>query len=199
VVIITTLRPPEPFVTPFLSFLGAAALVAAPVEPGAAGKAVRYQKLADGLDWKEPADQPARSLASQIPHYQLEIRVTISGGERTDDVAITDHGRILCSWHERGHGVALVRDGILYRADYEPMATGCAIIAFDLKAGQELWTATLKGLGPIEHSKYHNWVWMERIGDSVVAVYGREPAGRYVELVDLKTGKTVGHKVFPRD
>lgn len=185
--------------TPFLSFLGAAALVAAPVEPGAAGKAARYRKLVDELAWKEPADQPARSLAAQVPSYQLEIRVTISGGQRTDDLAITDHGQVLYSWQEHGHGVAIVRDGLLYRADYEQMATGCAIRAIDLKAGQELWKATLKGLGPIAHSKYHNRVWMERLGDSVLAVYGRESAGRYVELVDFKTGRTVGHKVFPRD
>ena len=28
-------------------------------------------------------------------------------------------------------------------------------------------------------------------------VYGNESAGRYVEFVEVRTGKTVGHKVFP--
>jgi hypothetical protein len=40
---------------------------------------------------------------------------------------------------------------------------------------------------------------MEPVADGVLAVYGRESGGRYVELVDLTTGRTVGHKVFPPD
>lgn len=185
--------------TPFLSLLGTAVLVAAPVEPGAGGKAARYQKLADGLAWKEPADQPQRSLSAQVPDYLLEVQVTISGGERTDAIAVTERGRVLCSWQERGHCVCLVRNGILYRADYDQITSGCAIVAFDLKAEREMWKATLQGLGPIRHSKYRNRVWMEPVDESVFAVYGHESAGRYVEVVDWKTGKTLGHKVFPRE
>jgi hypothetical protein len=199
VVIIITLRRPEAFVTPFLSLLGTAALVAAPVEPGAGDKAGRFQKIADGLAWKDPGDQPQRSLAAQIPDYLLEIRVTNSRDERTTDIAITDRGRVLCSWQERGHGVALVRDGVVFRADYDQITSGCTIVAVNLKAGRELWRATLRGLGPIDHSKYHNRVWMEPVDDSVFAVYGHESAGKYVELVDWKSGKTLGHKVFPRE
>jgi hypothetical protein len=186
-------------VIPFLSLLGTAALVAAPIEPGAGDKAARYQKLADGLAWKEPADQPQRSLAAQVPNYLLEIGVTNTREERTCSIAITDQGRVVCSWQERGHGVALVRDGAVFRADYDQITSGCTIVAVNLKAGKELWKATLQGLGPIDHSKYRNRVWMEPVDDSVFAVYGHESAGRYVELVDWKTGKTFGHKVFPQE
>jgi len=199
VVIITTLRTPEPFVTPFLSLLGTAALVAAPVEPGAGDKAGRYQKIADGLAWKEPADQPQPSLSAQVSDYLLEIHVTISGGERTEAIAVTDRGRVLCSWQERGHCVCLVRNGTLYRAEYDQISSGCAIVAVNLKPGKEIWKATLQGLGPIDHSKYRNRVWMESVDDLVFAIYGHESAGRYVELVDWKSGKTLGHKVFPRE
>jgi hypothetical protein len=31
-----------------------------------------------------------------------------------------------------------------------------------------------------------------------VCVRGNESAGRYIEYVDLRTGKTVGHKVYPK-
>jgi hypothetical protein len=197
--IITPLRPPEPFVNPFLSYLGAAMLLAAPAEPGAAGKLARYQRVADGLAWKAPADQPRRPLTDQLPDYTVDIKSIGSDIGRYTSIRISQGGKGLYAWEEHGHGVGLVRDGVLYRAEYDQMSSGCAIIAIDLKAGQELWKASLKGLGPISHSKYHNRVRMERVDDAVFAVYGQESAGRYAELVEFKTGRTVGHKVFPRD
>jgi hypothetical protein len=186
-------------VTPFLSFLGAAALVAAPAEPGAAGKTARYQKLADGLAWKEPADQPTRSLHEQLPGYMITCGQDRGVNANTDSVRIVDAGTELCSWEVRGAEAYLARRGVLYRADYSPILSGCAITAVDLTTGKNLWTVDLKGLGPIGQSEDPNRVWMEPVADGVLAVYGRESGGRYVELVDLTTGRTVGHKVFPPD
>ena len=198
-VIITSLRPPEPFVTPFLSFLGAAALLAAPVEPGAADKSARYQKVADGLAWKAPADQPRRPLTDQLPDHQVHFNSLGSDIGRYTFISIRQHGKALYAWEEHGHGVCIVRDGVLYRADYDQISSGCAIVAVDLKTGKEVWKASLRGLGPIDHSKYFNQVWTEQVDDVVFAVYGRESAGRYLELVEFKTGKTIGHRVLPRD
>jgi hypothetical protein len=185
-------------VTPFLSLLGTAALVAAPAEPGGS-KAAHYQRVADGLEWKAPGDSPARTLAAELPDYQVHEMIVQTGGFRTTTFWVHDRDKVRCAWEEHGHGVFLVRDQVLYRADYLAHSSGCSVVAFDLKAGKELWKATLKGLGPIDHSKYHNRVRMERVDDAVFAVYGQESAGRYVELVDFKTGRTVGHKVFPRE
>jgi hypothetical protein len=186
-------------VTPLLSLLGAAALVAAPLQPGGVGKSGYYQTVADGLEWKAPGDDPARSLAAQLPDYQVEVEVVLSGGNGTETVRIYDRDKERYAWDEHGHRVAFVRDGVVYRADYHAHSSGCSVIAFDLMAGKELWKASLKGLGPIDHSKYRNRVRMERIDNAVFPVYGQESAGRYVEMVDFKTGQTVGHKVFPRE
>src|SRR5206468_7396662 len=125
-VIITTLRPPEPFVTPFLSLLGAAALVTAPAEPGAAGKAARDQKLTDGLAWKEPADQPARTLQEQLPGYTINFAAVRRVNSDSDSVRILDAGRESYAWPDRGGGAHVVRGDILYRADYSPIGSGCA-------------------------------------------------------------------------
>ena len=73
-------------------------------------------------------------------------------------------------------------------------------MAYDLKGRKLLWLTQLKGLSPLAH--YLNWVRLERVNNEVLAVYGNEDtaghAGRYVEIVDMKTGKTVGHKVFTK-
>jgi hypothetical protein len=199
VVIITTLHLPEPFVTPFLSLLGTAALVAAPAEPGASDKAGRYQKLAEGLAWAAPDEQETRSLQEQLSGYVIDYGEVRAINDNTRTIRILKAGKEVCAWEDRGARAFLARGDVLYRADYTPISSGCAIIAVDLKSGKDLWSVSLKGLGPIDHSKYRNRVWMEPVDDSVLTVYGHESAGRYVELVDWKTGKTLGHKVFPRE
>jgi hypothetical protein len=72
---------------------------------------------------------------------------------------------------------------------------GCSIIAYDLANRKELWKTRVQGIGPIAHTAYDNQVALELVGDAL-KVLGNELAGQYVEFVDLKTGKTVGHKLF---
>lgn len=184
---------------PFLSLLGAAAVVAAPVAPGSAARTAHYQKVADGLTWKDPEQQRGPSIADQLPGHHFEIHVAIQDGFKRSTVKVVGGGAVRYSFEEHGEPRFVGRNDVLYRADYDSGSTGCAVVAFDLKAGKVLWTTTLKGLGPISHSKYRNHVWMERLDEAVLAVYGKESAGRYVELVDYKAGQTIGHKVFPRD
>lgn len=75
------------------------------------------------------------------------------------------------------------------------MATGCKIVAIDLTNGTIQWTTQLKGVGAVSHSRYSNAVNMEAT-DNVVIVRGNEAAGRYVEILDIGTGKTVGYRVY---
>jgi hypothetical protein len=186
-------------VNPFLSLVGTAALLAAPLHPGDAAKRDRYQKMADALAWKEVAGQ----VPSPDPGFsiQSEAKVAESMGyvTKTLIVHVLHKGREVYRWNERGGQAFLFRGDTICRADYSGISSGCAVIAFDLKAGKELWKVNLKGLGPIDHSEYHNRVRMEKVDDTVFAVYGDESAGKYVELVEYATGRTLGHKVFPRE
>jgi hypothetical protein len=188
-------------VNPFVSLLGTAALVAAPLHPGDAAKRDRYQKMADGLAWKDSYPVGHSLAADLVPDFQLHLVVKhTAGGSQTRVVIESRDGKQeLYAWDEHGQSAFVVCNGIIYRAEYSGISSGCAIIAFDLKAGKELWKATLKGLGPIDHSKYHNRVRMEKVDNTVFAVYGEESAGKYVELVEYATGRTLGHKVFPKE
>jgi hypothetical protein len=87
--------------------------------------------------------------------------------------------------------------GGLYRAEFHPHSSGCAVAAYVPK-GERLWRSELKGLGPVDHSKYFNAVRVEAVGRDALAVYGKETSGRYVEIVSLQTGRTLGHKVFAK-
>ncbi len=87
---------------------------------------------------------------------------------------------------------------VVYHAVFHRWGLGCEIMAYDLKGGKLLWRTRLKGNPPIGGSECSTVVRLERVNDEVLAVCGEENEGRYIEIVDMKTGKTVGHKVFPK-
>jgi hypothetical protein len=89
--------------------------------------------------------------------------------------------------------VFVVAQDVLYYADFRPFRNGCVIIAFDLKAQKLLWKTWLWGIGGFAHSQYWNHIYLE-IDRRHLTVYGNEAYGRYIEIVDLSTGKTVGNR-----
>ena len=160
--------------------------------------AVDYQKLADDAkwNWQPESANVLHSVLNYNGEYQVEIvKKPNTFGQLT--IRFTRDGQKAFTL-EGSPGTTFVgKDSILYYADYHPSATGCSLVAYDLANKKELWKTPLKGLGPIPHFDYDNRVVVESAGEAV-KVLGKESAGKYVEFVDLKTGKTVGHKVFPR-
>ena len=165
----------------------AAVLMAAPVD---------YQQKADAAAWEW---HPERSgLLYSVLNAPKEYEITIvrprdTFGDLTVRFRLDD--KTSYSWD--GHvGTPFVVVGkVLYHADYNPWSDGCTVVAYDLANQKQLWKTPLQALGPIDHTKYHNAVEMDLDGDAL-RVYGDESAGKYMEYVDLKEGKTVGHKVF---
>ena len=99
------------------------------------------------------------------------------------------------SWAGHAHSVFSQDGAVLYYADYWPDRTGCEIVARDLKAGKELWRTNLHGLGPIKHSGYSNQVAMEA-DHQLITVRGKESMGRYIEFLDPRTGRILGHRIY---
>lgn len=86
----------------------------------------------------------------------------------------------------------------LFIASYCPIMTGCEVLAVNLKTGKELWKSSLEGIGGPAHSKYLNLVNIETDGQRIT-VFGNEVHGRYVEQLDIKTGKTLVNKRLDAD
>lgn len=82
---------------------------------------------------------------------------------------------------------------ILYIAEYCTIASGCDVVAVDLKSGKKIWKTRLQGIGPTMHSQYLNLVNIETDGQ-IVTVTGNESDGRYIEHLDLETGKALANK-----
>ena len=90
--------------------------------------------------------------------------------------------------------------GTLYIAEHNTIATGCTVVALDLKTGKTLWRSRLFGTGPtpIMHSKYSNAINIETDGKRII-IFGREDDGRYVECLDINTGVTLANQRFDSD
>lgn len=80
---------------------------------------------------------------------------------------------------------------------HDSISTGCTLVAFDLAKGRLHWQTPLRGIGPVSHSKYRNRLNLRAGPGKAVTVYGWEAFGRYVEVVDLASGKTVAHRRLP--
>jgi hypothetical protein len=160
---------------------------------------IDYQKLADNTQWAWPAmwADPLNCIGQSDDGYGLRMEV---GAEHRGTIryTITHGGKDVAAWDGFRGASFRVLDGVLYRADYFPGAEGGSIVCIDLANGRERWRSALVGLGgPIQHSTYINRIALE-VNRDVVAIYGDESGGRYIEFKDCRTGKTLGNKVFAR-
>jgi hypothetical protein len=104
----------------------------------------------------------------------------------------------------RGHRMtaAVVRGDSLYVTDYDIIATGCTVVAYNLATGKKAWAKELEGIGPVGHSKYRNYVAMgverhPKVKDAfALVITGWEAHGAYVEVIDLLTGEKLANKKF---
>ncbi|HEV2947560.1 MAG TPA: hypothetical protein VGX70_09300, partial [Gemmataceae bacterium] len=76
------------------------------------------------------------------------------------------------------------------------ISTGCSIFAYDLETKKELWKSRLQSISHQPHSVYDNAVTIENRGE-ILKVRGKESLLKYVEYVDMKTGKTLAQKEYP--
>jgi hypothetical protein len=178
--------------------LAVTALLAAGVA-GAAPAPARedYEKKAKEApwEWSEERAGPEASAKRLPAPYKAEVEPPGTWGDTV--IRIVKHGAVVHYFRGNYRTAFAVRDDILYYADLDPICSGCAVIAYDLRKHRQLWKAQLTGLGGVCHSKYRNAVNLS-LEKYAVCVRGKESAGNYIEFVDLRTGKTVGHKVYPR-
>jgi hypothetical protein len=161
-----------------------------------------YQQQADRAEWNWRPEQAnlLYCVRRNFRDYQAEIicpKETRDGFEENPlTIRLTDGGKEVYSFKANDETVFTRRGDVLYIADFSPRTTGCSVVAFDFKAKKELWKTKLKGIRVRLHSEYENQVTIEMTTSGAILVNGKESFGRYIEYVDMKSGKTVGHKVF---
>jgi hypothetical protein len=186
----------------FPAFVAAAALCA--VTALAADDDPDYQKLADAASWEWHPEQASVLYSTMTcpKEYKVEIvRPPNTFGDLT--IRFFQDDKLSCAVSGHAYTTFIIDAGVLYYADYSHSGTGCALVAYDLIARKQMWKTDLEGIGPIDHSRYTNQVIVQMAPGSILAprtilVRGNEAAGKYIEYVDTKTHKTVGHKIFEK-
>jgi hypothetical protein len=122
-------------------------------------------------------------------------------GEGTFTVQKKDGPKVTVGAHS-GTPIA-VRGDVLYVANFSPAANGCSVTAYDLTTGKKAWEKPLDGIGRIAHFGYRNRVAMavEKHPDAdhfALVIVGWESSGKYVEVLDLATGKQLAHKKYEK-
>jgi hypothetical protein len=152
------------------------------------------------LEWRWSKDKASLAYSTQqhLPDYEVE-RVLPKEYYTPINIRTKQDRKLIYSYKEASESTVFTRaKEILYVAEYCPIATGCEVVAVDLKSGKQLWKTQLRGIGPTGHSKYLNLVNIETDGQ-IVIVTGNEAHGRYIEHLDIQTGKTLANKEFDAD
>jgi hypothetical protein len=146
--------------------------------------------------WSDDRATAASSARALAGGYRVQFD-PIPGKPGALTLTVTREGQAVHSWEGHPYSVFVLSHDLLYRADFQPSRTGCAVIAYDLAGGKQLWETRLWVVPVSAHSQYMNRINLE-IDDRHLILYGNESFGRYLEILDLKTGKTVGQRLLGR-
>ena len=135
-------------------------------------------------------------LSAAPADYEISITRPKSSGVPSLKVAISDGQNPLCQFDSHYEGAFLFdrqRNWVIY-SQHSPIATGCTLVAFDLKGKRKIWEKPLKGIGPVSHSKWRNRINLKLEKDRVT-VFGDE-GQKYIESVSLDSGKAIYHRLI---
>jgi hypothetical protein len=159
---------------------------------------IDYQKAVDSAlwDWKDEKASPFEGI--RLAGAKYSIVMVSEPSDRDSLIFKIFHGdKEVYTWGGHVNTVFRIQEDRLYYARFHPSGSGGSVVAVDLSTGKELWDSRLQGIGPVEHSAYVNLMNLDA-NFKVVTVWGNETMGRYLEIKDVTTGKTVGHRIFPR-
>ncbi len=151
------------------------------------------QALADKTPWSWPLETGTPEACARHfgGGYDVETKVP-DVPSLPPMVEVRKDGNTIVSWRAQIASVFLRGADTLYYAEFSPYSSGCSVVAYDLNRG-ERWKTPLWGIGPLGNSMYANRVNMKLEGNHLI-VYGDESAGRYIQLIDVRTGRIVGRR-----
>lgn len=165
------------------------------VVSGASAQGIDYQKAADGsrFQWKNEESTILHSMEQMDHEYTFRFDYIPAKHEMT--LSFLKDGEPAFAFVGHKNSVFRIHKDVLYYPVFQPSSSGCQIAAYDLKNKKELWKKSVKGIGEVLHSAYSNLITLD-VNDDVVIIHGHEGFGDYIEFLDTRTGKTLGHKTF---
>ena len=156
-----------------------------------------WRAIADSAQHNHPYGVNSNTNALwSLMQYKGPYELLLTKGKDGGLIVEARRDEVLCHrWSIGTHGTPfLIKDNVLYYPIVPGGTTGCTIVALDLDAKKELWRTALEAMGFIDHSKYTNFGVSLRFEQEALRIDGRETAGRYIEFLDLRTGKTLANR-----
>ncbi len=163
-----------------------------------AGKVIwqpEFPLSGESLAWNH--EQQRATLAASIRRAAgLPFTVELAQPDKDRDalrITFRSASDVLYGWLGHSQTVFEIYDGVLYHADFSPAASGCRVVAFELRNRKLRWTTQLYAAGISLKPKPTNSVDLT-LRDGSVVVCGDEWR-RYVEVIDAKSGRILGHRI----
>ena len=150
----------------------------------------------ENWNWSDEKTSIVHYFLNGSNEYQIELVRGVMADSWDMQVRISDGSQNLLKWDTHRFGAFVIKDEVIVYAKFSFVATGCELTAFDLKDQKQLWRVTLQGVGDVTHTEYVNRINMELRRDQIV-VYGKETAGQYIEVRNLKNGELISNSVGP--
>ena len=150
----------------------------------------RFRPMLASVDWSFGQYTGATRL--QMIYDSKRYGVTFRFGKDGD----------LLELHGHDGTVFKEKDNVLYFAEFGHGHCGCTVDAYDLNTGKRLWKTPLQAVGFVPHSAYLNEVTLDLRtinpgnDDQAVCITGHEGYGDYMEILDMKTGEILAHRVY---
>lgn len=134
---------------------------------------IEYDKASNGIILDEDDKNLVGFVTQNEDHFTVQM---IDNTKYEFDIK---YGNPACDF--------ILKDNLLYIANYHPIATGSSLHCFDLTTGKMKWTADVKQINA-EHSEYSNKVILSMYKDKII-MEGDEESGDYVQIFDAETGE----------
>lgn len=159
-----------------------------------------WQRAVDAETWTWPERAPlVLGGYGGSDHYALQVTAPAGGGMLRFQLsqAQGEQERVAAEWEDHPRAEFAVVGDRLYRLLWSPGSIGCRMLAVDLADGKERWRVTLRGRDQlVPHSGWSNRV-MLTLRDGVAWITGEDGGVKYLEVVDLGTGRTLAHRRTP--
>lgn len=138
-------------------------------------------------------------------HWCLDARCNASYGWRLRrppdsrgviEIAIEDTGGVAWSMKGTNKTVFLIQNDHLYYVDFWPGHDGGRLVCVDLARRQKLWECTIGGILNVISKSAYSSARTIAIRENAVWVHGLETYGKFINVVDIKSGKILGERRF---
>jgi outer membrane protein assembly factor BamB len=187
---------------------------ARPASNGPTTKASEISPDRHDLDW-DPVQynkysvhglvESAHEFSGEWSDCRLRVEVP-PGSSKVFTVSLRRADKTIFSFHAHTGTTFFLHGKIFFYTDYRPDAPGGDIVAVDPTAGEEIWRTTLDSITTgdsqtscenrisfnICQESHDNW----KTSVDRLEAFREEGGQRYLQLMDLDTGKTIGHHLY---